>query len=184
MYFESIGPIEESVKFTMKNFIDLLMSDANDPVQSVVDKYNKTKVAFNKYYEVNAKAQRQLHYSIDELSKTQNPVDLVELMKYVKEHIILLSNIRPAYRAGISPEAAYGIIHKCQLFNDIPKSMTTYTYPYILDKRYVIFMTFDENSIQEMNIVCSKNMYDPEVEIELHRLDTKGMVDPTIFKKK
>ena len=52
MYFESIGPIEESVKFTMKNFIDLLMSDANDPVQSVVDKYNKTKVAFNKYYQV------------------------------------------------------------------------------------------------------------------------------------
>ena len=62
-----------------------------------------------------------------------------------------------------------------------PSYMSKYTLPVIIDNKYITYITFDEDDIEDVRALTSENQYDITSEVNLVPIDN---MPKSVFKKK
>jgi hypothetical protein len=180
MYFDKES-LNESVLFTIKNFLDYIFSLDNKVIR-FKRKWEKAAKEFNQYYTISDRGLREIRYAIDQLSKTNDVIDIKKLKKFVRYDKLYVYPGLPDSE-DLTEEEAYAIFYRIGIGNELPDNITSYIYPYILDDSYVLYFIFDENEIKYIFTIASKNMYDIKLPVYFTRIDINNFVDKDLFNK-
>ena len=180
MYFKKIT-LNESLEFTINNLIDAFTIPYNEPFSGTEEKLKRVRTEFWKYYDISKEAQTQILQKIEEFVDKggEEPIDLTKIESF--HHIHLRFQIAgsgtPLADAGFIK--FYTIFFRSFFQYQLPSMMTKYHLPFFIDGKYLIFIVFDEKSIDQVLVLTSENQLDIRAPIYLSKLP----IDKDIFKK-
>jgi len=163
MYFERFTPITESVKFTIQNLIDVLTLGDPDPVTAAEKKLQKVRDTFDQYYRFDKETEDYLNKQITIFAKQSTKVEPLDIEKIDKFHHLHLRFKIALNGQGISREdfqKFYTLFFRASFASQLPSQMTKYTMPIFINNKYLVFLTFDEKSIDNIYLLTSVNMLD------------------------
>lgn len=184
MYFRNLA-LDESMKFTLKNAIDILNSDGIDKLSTHDVKIAKTSREFEKYYQITNDVNRKLVECIDRYNEVSDDevLDLEEIDKFYRLKLRMSSIDSPIIKS-YSKKGIYLLMYRMKLYNSISNKNTKYTMPFLVNDKYVLFITFDENNIKTIQTITCDNTRDATTKVRLSELNTKGILDLDEFKIK
>lgn len=172
MYFNRIS-LNESIMFTIKNLIDMLTIPRADPVYAAEQKLKRVKNEFYSYYDLDDAAEKQLLRTINDFAKENNaiePVDIERIDRFHHLHIRfrLVGDGTPISNTDFMQ--FYTLFYRSVFDDQMPSQMSKYNLPYFVDGRYLIFIIFDENSIEQVLMLASSNQLDLQAPVYLVQL--------------
>lgn len=157
--------LQESLSYTIKNFVDTLDAITDyDEVYMVYNKIKKVKTEFDKHYLWNDKIEKEiLGIIIDYDNNMENSLEALNVQKMDQFNHLKL-RLKLSYNHKILKQfdryRIYSFMYRIFVDGIIPNRFTAYTLPEIVDNKYLIFITFDENSIKNFQLVTTQNSYD------------------------
>ena len=170
MYFDRIT-LNESVKFTIKNLIDIFTIPDPDPILYAEKKLERVKHEFYSYYDISSFAERDLLRAIEGYSGgKKGSLEAIDLEKIDRFHHLhlrfkLLGAGTPISNTDFMQFYTY---FYRQAFNDqMPSQTSKYTLPYFVNGRYLVFIIFDEKKVEHVLMLASTNQLDLKAPIYL-----------------
>ena len=162
MYFKKIT-LQESVKFTIKNLVDMLTIPSHDPVEMAEEKLRRIRDEFFKYYDFSNTTERQLLDKIETMADKSNgpePLDIEKLERFHHLHLRfkLMGEGTPLSNTDFI--RFYTLFFRSFFAFQLPSQMTKYTLPRFIGGKYLIFITFDEKKISNVHLLTADNQLD------------------------
>lgn len=156
--------IDESASYAFKNLINFL-SDNDYNADYYIRNFKRMKREFDKYYQITPEVEKILKKIINdrvikdkEISKYYEPVNMALFDKYFHYRIILKKNPKFESFTRIPGLYLYAYLYKT-VFQDKVYSLNygSMSIPYIVDNKYCVFISFDEDEITGIDIVICSN---------------------------
>lgn len=171
-----IEPIQESLHYTWENFKDMMSSMVEpDIIRGYYKKFSKVEREYKKYYRFDKQITTGLRKAIEDynrdISNKNEVINVYELDKIL--HLRLRMEIEGEHRLlkNTNRYKLYAYLYKMIISMCDPLAtpgyMTQYTLPTVVEDKYVVFITFDENGIDAVQGLARPNMYDITGNIEL-----------------
>lgn len=171
-----IEPIQESLHYTWENFKDMMSSMVEpDIIRSYYKKFSKVEREYKKYYRFDKQITTGLRKAIEDYNNDINNknevINVYELDKIL--HLRLRMEIEGDHRLfrNTNRYKLYAYLYRMMIAICDPLStpgyMTQYTLPTVVEDKYVVFITFDENGIDAVQGLARPNTYDITGNIEL-----------------
>lgn len=180
MYFTSFTPLYESFNFTLKNLNDLFTIPSDSLVKSTEEKLKRVENEFKTYYKYDKETEGAILEAIGKLIKNNkcDPIDIPKIDKihHLKLHIQLSFDDKLLSKADFNK--FYTVLYREVYGVGLPSYLTKYALLKFVKGRFIVFITFDENSIEDVHTVVSENEYDLTAPVWLEKLN----VSPKYFK--
>lgn len=182
MYFNRIT-LDESVKFTIKNLIDLFTIPDPDPILYAEEKLKRVKHEFYAYYDISKQAEREFLRTIEGYrgggKESLEAVDLEKIDRFHHLHLRfkLVGEGTPISNTDFMQFYTY--FYRQAFDGQMPSPTSTYTLPYFVDGRYLTFIIFDEKKVHSVLMLASANQLDLRAPIYLVELP----ISTSIFTK-
>ena len=171
-----IEPIQESLHYTWENFKDMMSSMVEpDIIRGYYKKFSKVEREYKKYYRFDKQITTGLRKAIEDynndISNKNEVINVYELDKIL--HLRLRMEIEGDHRLfrNTNRYKLYAYLYRMMIAICDPLStpgyMTQYTFPTVVEDKYVVFITFDENGIDAVQGLARPNTYDITGNIEL-----------------
>lgn len=157
--------LNESVTYTIRNISDVIFSPYYTyDINYSLEKMNKTYKAFFSVYKLTKGTIDQIMKAInqyDTKSKTDSVVNIRELERFHQKRRKVIIATNDKYFINNNAATLYALLYRWQLNSSI-NSMTTYTalIPLPPKEDFIVFITFDEHNIYNIQTVASPNQYD------------------------
>lgn len=155
--------LTESTEYTLKNLKDALLAHP-DAIKRAENKIVTVQEAFNSTWHIDEKLLKKQFYDFKkQYEKDFDVINLIEIDKYHHLRIFITTGPYGDYFSNDDKKSlayVYMIFYHLCFQPYFPSYFNKYTMPYILDGQYVLYITFDEEEIDQVNTVTSDNMYD------------------------
>lgn len=182
MYFLTITPLNESLEFTIRNFTDLYQISADNEVKHIEEKLKRVEEVFNQYYKFDDETEKKILEEIGKIIRKNecDPIDLPKIDKY--HHLRLkiqvsLGKDNPFSRLDFI--RFYTVLYRSIYISRLPSYFSKYTLLKFIGGRFIVFITFDEESVSDVHITVSDNQLDIKSQVYLMPLN----INTSIFKK-
>lgn len=191
MYFTEIfrenpKPINESVKFAIKNLINYIKNSFKDAEETIMLQSNldRMKNEFDSMYKIDKNIDKALLKNIDKYATSQNkfmPIDVHDLDIFfkLKERIGKGNKVLDSY----DRLALYGFMYRSIFNQNFEDRYGMMTIPYLLDNKYILFIQFDDTDIQNIYLVVAENMYDLESVLAMVPLKFENFISKSAFRR-
>lgn len=180
MYFNSFTPFNESFSFTIKNLKDVFTIPSDNIVKMTEEKLRRVESEFDKHYRYDKKTEGAILEAIGKIIR-ENKCDVIDLPKIDRIHHLKL-HIQLAYDDKVLSKADfakfYTVLYREVYGPYLPSYMTKYALLKFIKGRFIVFITFDEDSIEAIHTVVSENEYDLSAPVWLEELK----IDDKYFK--
>ena len=178
IHFNNMHHLTESFDFTLKNFRDLLNSMQYEQIRASEVKIKTVTNEFYMHYDITPETEEKLLEAINkynaDMSKPGEIVDFVNVDQFHHLKLHLDMNFGKLFKNGKTIQHLYMIYYHIIQGYEFPNYMSMYTMPYIIDNRYCIFITFDDEEIFEVDALASENPYD--ITANLYKLSLKASI--------
>ena len=156
--------IDESASYAFKNLINFLTNNDHS-FDYYIRNFKRMKREFDKYYKITPKVEKILKKIIDdrivkdkEISKYYEPFNLALFDKYFHFRVRFKNNPGLESLARIPGLYLYAYLYKAE-FQDNVYSINygSMSIPYVVDNKYCVFISFDEDEITGIDIVICSN---------------------------
>lgn len=186
-------PIQESLKYTWENLKDTLSTMLDpDVIRACYKKYSKIEREYNKYYKLDKQITTGLVKAIEAYNEDpKNTLEIINVYELDKIlHLKLRMKLDNVHRLinKTNRYKLYAYLYRMTLAMFDPFSspgyLTQYTLPTVIEDKYVVFITFDENGIEAVQGIASANMYDISGVIEVVDIPLKPYLILDDFRKR
>jgi len=169
VYFDRIT-LSESVKFTIKNLIDIFTIPDPDPILYAEEKLKRVKHEFYAYYDISPSAERELLRAVEGFGGKKGPLEAIDLEKIDRFHHLhlrfkLVGDGTPISNTDFMQFYTY--FYRQAFDGQMPSQTSKYTLPYFVDGRYLTFIVFDEKRVEQVLMLASTNQLDLKAPIFL-----------------
>ena len=179
----NVNILQESASFALKNLVDCLNNSVYNDVQAARNKINTVIREYESRYKIDEEVKSALVESIlDFNKKNQFRVEILDIPKVEKYHhlgLILRLEFGKYFKSEKTVASLYNLYYAITFSGEYPSYYTKYTLPLILNDRYLVYITFDENEIETVESLASPNMLDVQAPVFFVPLK----VNKSIFKK-
>lgn len=189
-YFKSISPLNESFSFTIKNLVDMF-TIPQTTIANIKEKYNRVRKAYNDNYVWDDKTESHILGIIERMKEGNfqyEPIDILKMEKFYHLHFRTAldydDHIHPNSKENLgnfSDFEFYALFYRffCNASQSLSSIIGKYTYPMLVGGKYIVFIIFDEKTIENIYITSAQNELDLRSEVKMVR--TK--FDKNVFKK-
>lgn len=169
---------QDSVKFTILNLFNHLAENPYNPIINAENKMNFTEKSFKELWHMDEKLFKKQFIDYVKMCQKENEYDIVDFIEADKYHHLNLHiniNYGDMFKNKKRTLAyVYTVYYQLQMSLHFPNYFTKFTYPYIVDDRYVAYITFDEDEVSNVQTIATENMYNIESELFLVDVTLKG----------
>ena len=183
MYFKHITPLSlltESVRYTLKNLIDIFTLPKYDYGVNVKAKLMKVQTEFEKNYRYDDSVEAAILKVIGNMhDKKYDVLDIEKLDRIFHLKLRIQNEIKDDTLGRADRDDFFIAVYRELYISSLPSYFSKYTLTKMLQGKYIIFITFDENEIEAIHTIVCENQFDATSEIELCELK----IDKAIFQK-
>lgn len=180
IHFNHMHHLTESFDFTLKNFKDFLKNMQYNQIRASEIKIKTVTNEFYLRYDITPETEDKLLEAINEynadMSKPGEVVDFVKVDQFHHLKLHLDLNFGKYFKDGKTIQHLYTVYYHIIQGYEFPNYMSMYTMPYIIDNRFCIFITFDEDEIYEVDALASENPFDIAASLYLAKLSLKASI--------
>lgn len=180
LYFDDI---RQSKEYTLKNLSDAFIGEANF-IRRIEQKLQIVQDAFdNTWHMDEVLLKKQFYNFVNRYKSDFDVINFADVDKYHHLRIFISNNYGDMFSKEKTLAHVYLVYFHVSLQPFFPSYFSKYTLPYIIDDQYVIYITFDEEEVSDVQTITSDNMYDITAPLILEQVPLKGKIFTKISSK-